>query len=286
MDGIWLSEVINVTARRICRMAGMLVAIVVLLAVNRPVVADGAGEDSGDGYAALRPRVIERFAGRTPTQWGETVAGVITHLRPGARGIALTLDACGTGRGKGVDSRLIAFLERESIPATLFVSGRWIEANPDEFRRLAANPLFEIANHGDRHRPASVAGRSVYGIAGTADVAELVDEIELNARRIQDVTGRSPRFFRSGTAYYDEVAVEVAGVLGHRVAGFSVLGDAGATFSAEQVRRALLSATPGDVVILHMNHPESGTAAGVEAAIPLLRARGVRFVTLSEGMGD
>ncbi|HML80110.1 polysaccharide deacetylase family protein [Geobacter sulfurreducens] len=267
-------------------MARALVAVIVLLAVSRPVTAVEAGEGGDGGYAALRQRVVERFAGRTPTQWGERVAGVITHLRPGTNGVALTLDACGTARGKGIDSRLIAFLEREGIPATLFVTGRWIEANPGEFRRLAANPLFEIANHGDRHRPASVAGRSAYGIAGTADVAALIDEIELNARRIQDVTGRRPRFFRSGTAYYDEVAVEVAGVLGHRVAGFSVLGDAGATFSAEQVRRALLAATPGDVVILHMNHPESGTAAGVETAIPMLRARGLRFVTLSEGMGD
>lgn len=273
-------------ARRICTIARALVAVIVLLAVSRPVTAVEAGEGGDDGYAALRQRVVERFAGRAPTQWGERVAGVITHLRSGTNGVALTLDACGTARGKGIDSRLIAFLEREGVPATLFVTGRWIEANPGEFRRLAANPLFEIANHGDRHRPASVAGRSAYGIAGTADVAALVDEIELNARRIQEVTGRRPRFFRSGTAYYDEVAVEVAGVLGHRVAGFSVLGDAGATFSVEQVRRALLAATPGDVVILHMNHPESGTAAGVEAAIPLLRTRGLRFVTLSEGMGD
>lgn len=276
----------SVAARRICRAAGIFAAVVVLLSVSRPVVAGGAGEGGGEGYAALRQRVVERFAGRMPTQWGEAVPGVITHLRPGKREVALTLDACGTARGKGIDNRLIALLEREGIPATLFVSGRWIEANPGEFRRLAANPLFEIANHGDRHRPASVAGRSAYGIAGTAGIAELVDEIELNARRIQDVTGRRPGFFRSGTAYYDEVAVEVAGVLGHRVAGFSILGDAGATFSSEQVRQALLAVAPGDVVILHMNHPEGGTAAGVEAALPLLRARGVRFVTLSEGTGD
>jgi peptidoglycan/xylan/chitin deacetylase (PgdA/CDA1 family) len=39
------------------------------------------------------------------------------------------------------------------VPATLFVNARWIEANPRQFRQLAADPLFEIANHGTEHRP-------------------------------------------------------------------------------------------------------------------------------------
>jgi peptidoglycan/xylan/chitin deacetylase (PgdA/CDA1 family) len=150
------------------------------------------------------------------------------------------------------------------------------------FDRLAVNPLFEIANHGFRHKPASVTGKSVYGIEGTRSVAELVDEIELNARRLEELTGRRPRFYRSGSAYYDEVAVQVAGELGEQVVGFSVLGDAGATYSGEQVKKALLNSGPGDIVIIHMNHPEGGTAAGVMVAVPELKKRGFRFVRLSD----
>jgi peptidoglycan/xylan/chitin deacetylase (PgdA/CDA1 family) len=183
----------------------------------------------------------------------------------------------------GYDARLLEFLEREKVPATLFINARWTGPNRAVFERLAANPLFEIANHGYLHKPASVNGRSVYGIDGTRSIAELVDEIELNARKLEELTGRRPRFYRSGTAYYDEVAVQVAGALGEQVAGFSVLGDAGATYSREQVKRALLSATPGDIVILHMNHPEGGTAAGVIDAVPELKKRGFRFVRLSDG---
>lgn len=233
-------------------------------------------------YAALREQLAARFAGRTPKEWGETVAGVKTRLAGSERAIALTFDACGSPRGKGFDAPLIDFLEREKIPATLFVSGLWIEANPELFRRLAANPLFEIASHGHRHRPASVAGRKAYGIPGTRDVGEVVDEIELNARQIEEITGRRPAFYRSGTAHYDEVAVAIAAALGEQVAGYSLLGDAGATFTAQQVRDALLMARPGDIALLHMNHPESGTAAGVMAAIPELRKRGLRFVRLSD----
>ena len=233
-------------------------------------------------YAVLREQLTARFGGRTPKEWGETVTGVRTRLAGEDRAIALTFDACGSPRGKGFDAPLIDFLEREGIPATLFVSGLWIDANPELFRRLAANPLFEIANHGHRHRPASVNGQKAYGIQGTRDAGEVVDEIELNARQIEEITGRRPAFYRSGTAHYDEVTVEIAAALGERVAGYSLLGDAGATFSARQVRDALLKARPGDIALLHMNHPQSGTAAGVMAALPELRKRGFRFVRLSD----
>ncbi len=180
------------------------------------------------------------------------------------------------------DKALIDFLEKEKIPATLFINGRWIEPNRKDFDRLAANPLFEIGNHGLTHKPASVNGRSVYGIQGTKSIAELVDEIELNAEKIESLTGIRPKYYRSGTAYYDEVAVKIAGELGQQVAGFSLLGDAGATYSRQQVKNALLSAKPGDIIILHFNHPESGTAGGVMDAIPELKKRGYRFVRLSD----
>lgn len=239
-----------------------------------------ARHDSGS--LAQKAALVARYAETRPTHWGETVSGVRTRIRGSDRVIALTLDACGSSKGMGFDNRLLEFLETEQVPATLFINARWIGPNRTAFDRLAANPLFEIANHGHGHKPASVSGRAAYGIAGTGSVTELVDEIELNARLIQELTGVRPKHYRSGTAYYDEVAVKIAGELGHQVAGFSLLGDAGATYSREQVKRALLEARPGDIVILHMNHPRSGTADGVMDALPELKKRGYRFVRLSE----
>lgn len=242
------------------------------------------------GFAGSPPQSLEdlkqinnaRYAGVTPAQWGENVTGVRRHLDTGDKVIALTLDACGSARGKGADTRLLEFLIARQIPATLFINGRWIDANPELFRRLAANPLFEIANHGIRHMPASITGRMAYGIAGTRDAGEVVEEIELNARKIEAISGVRPKLYRSGTAYYDEIAVQISEGLGHEVAGYSLLGDAGATWSAAQVKAALLRAAPGDIVLLHMNHPEAGTGAGVMAAVPELLRRGFRFVRMSD----
>lgn len=230
----------------------------------------------------LKSSIAAKFAGRKPLKWGETVTGVRTRMDTSERVVALTLDACGSDKGKGIDAVLMDFLAREKIPATLFVNARWIDANPEQFRKLAANPLFEIANHGLRHKPASVSGRSIYGIAGTAGTAELVEEIELNARKILEITGQRPKLYRSGTAYYDEVAVEISRALDHQVAGFSVLGDAGATYNAAQVKSALVKSVPGDVILCHMNHPQSGTAAGIMAAVPELKRRGFSFVRMSD----
>ncbi|HKZ18102.1 MAG TPA: polysaccharide deacetylase family protein [Geobacteraceae bacterium] len=241
-----------------------------------------AAGDTDEAYCALKGKIVGEFSGTTPKEWGETVTGVRTELATNDIVIALTFDACGSMNGKGFDQKLISYLERENIPATLFINARWIDANRELFLRLAANPLFEIANHGTHHKPASVNGNRVYGMTGTRSIAELVDEIEINSIKIQRLTGKKPEYYRSGTAFYDEVAVSVANRLGYEVAGFTVLGDAGATYTGDQVKEALLKAEPGAIVILHMNHPEGQTAAGVMKAVPELRKRGFTFVKLSE----
>ena len=126
-----------------------------------------------------------------------------------------------------------------------------------------------------------MGGRSTAS-RGTKDTDELVEEIELNARKIEAISGVRPKLYRSGTAYYDEVAVEISPALKHEVAGFSVLGDAGATFTAAQVKAALLGSAAGDMILCHMNHPESGTGAGIIAAVPELKRRGFAFVRMSD----
>lgn len=246
------------------------------------ITAECFAENTHPPLNIIKQRMTALYSGRHPAQWGENSTGVKTRLDTREKVIVLTLDACGSPRGKGIDSGLMDFLAREQIPATLFINSRWIDANQEAFRAIAANPLFEIANHGTWHKPASVNGRSVYGISGTKNASELVDEIELNARRIEELTGKRPKLYRSGTAYYDEVAVEIVNALDHQAAGFSLLGDAGATYSAAQVKAALLKAVPGDVALLHMNHPESGTGAGIIAAVPELKRRGFRFARMSD----
>ncbi|MFF8423729.1 polysaccharide deacetylase family protein [Streptomyces sp. NPDC016566] len=231
-----------------------------------------------------RAEIVARYGHSAPHTWGFDAPGV-THALPATkRAIALTFDACGGPGGSGYDRALIDFLRRREIPATLFINSRWIDVNPAVFRRLAAEPLFEIANHGTRHRPLSVTGRSAYGIPGTRGAGEVYDEIAGNRARLTHLLGTPPRFFRSGTAYCDDVAARIVGDLGERFVSFSVNGDGGATFTPEQVRATVSSAQAGSIVICHMNHPEGGTARGITAAVPRLLSAGHDFVRLSDGL--
>ena len=229
-----------------------------------------------------REQIIGKFSSRVPHEWGEVVKGVKTRLDTDQKVLALTFDACGGPKGSGYDAKLIDFLASEAIPATLFISGKWMNANPDIFWTLTKNPLFEIENHGSKHRPCSAAGRSVHGIKGTKSVAEIFDEIELNALEILNLTGRKPKYYRPGAAYGDEICTEIASALGYEVVNFSVRGDAGATYSKKQVEEALLHSAPASIILMHMNHPKGETAQGVSAVVPELRKRGFRFVKLSE----
>lgn len=224
-------------------------------------------------------QIQQQFGGRVPKLWGLAVPGVVTHCT--AASVALTFDACGGPGGAGYDGRLIGALRKHHVPATMFLNARWIAANPGPAAELAADPLFELADHGTAHRPLSVAARSAYGIPGTGTVAAVYDELLSNRARLAALAGNPGPWYRPGTAYYDEVAAELARAVGVVPVNFSVNGDGGATFSPEQVARTVGAARAGDIVISHVNHPGSGTAAGYEAVLPRLLGQGISFTTLS-----
>ena len=81
---------------------------------------------------------------------------------PGRPRIALTFDAC---MGKA-DDRIISTLVSERIPATIFVTARWLKHNPQALSIFLQNPdLFELENHGQNHIPAVDKPALIYGIA-------------------------------------------------------------------------------------------------------------------------
>jgi peptidoglycan/xylan/chitin deacetylase (PgdA/CDA1 family) len=239
------------------------------------------------GGEVSRADIVARYGTGVPTSWGLNVPGALSRLPvTGKKVAALTFDACGGKGGADYDKALVDLLRERSIPATLFVNSRWIDANPAVFGQLAGDPLFEIANHGTSHLPLSVSGRSAYGIPGTKDAGEVYDEISGNRAKLTELLGRPPRFFRSGTAYCDDVAARIVTDLGERFASFQVNGDGGATFGPEQVRKAMQDVRPGSIVIGHMNHPHGGTAAGMRLALPRLLAQGYTFVRLSDAVAS
>ncbi len=224
------------------------------------------------------------FGTQEPQQWGENVSGVSTHFNTTKKEIALTFDACGgTPFSKGYDKELIDFLIKNKIPATLFLNTGWIEANPNLFKELHKNSLFELENHGTQHRPLSINGKSIYNRKGTVSKEEVIHEVQNNNLVFKQNNYSKPLFFRSGTAYYDEIAVDVVKKeLKMIIAGFSINSDYGALASKETIKSNLLKAKSGDIVIAHMNHPEGFTAEGFMEGLEILKQNGFSFVLLKD----
>ena len=198
--------------------------------------------------------------------------------RSGENVVALTLDAC----GGGFDADLITTLVELRVPATIFATRKWIDRHPDGMALLNAHPdLFMIEDHGAAHVPAVIgAGKHVYGLRGEPDIAHLNAEIEGGARAIAATGAPRPLWYRGATALYDRTAVEAIAALGYRIAGFSVNADAGATLPRREIVARLQRVKPGDIIIAHMNKPESESAEALQDALPILLRQGLQFVTL------
>lgn len=193
--------------------------------------------------------------------------------------IALTFDAC---MGK-TDMRILDTLVNEQVPATIFVTARWLRTNPQALSILMAHPdLFELENHGLNHIPAVDRPVPVYGIPAAGSPEAVATEVKGGGDAMLAHGIGQPRWFRGATAKYSLSSVAEIRALGYRIAGYSINGDSGATLPAAAVERQYASAKDGDVIISHINQPTKPAGEGVAKGILALKAKGVQFVRLQD----
>ncbi|WP_406080338.1 polysaccharide deacetylase family protein [Micromonospora sp. NBC_00858] len=215
---------------------------------------------------------------------------VVDHGPRSGNRVALTFDAdmtdamlqnLRTGRVKSyANLRILDLLEREQVPATFFLTGKWVERYPDLTRRIADNPRFELANHTYGH--AAYTG-NCYDLPRvppkgmTGDAAKTFEVIE-------PYGGRQTRYFRFPGLCHDAAALAALAPLGVTVVdGDVVSGDPFATAWEPIVRAVLDNVRPGSVVIMHVTE---ANARMTDEALPRilagLRERGLVPAALSE----
>jgi peptidoglycan/xylan/chitin deacetylase (PgdA/CDA1 family) len=185
----------------------------------------------------------------------------------------MTFDACATRlQANGFDRPLYDLLVKERLPATVFVSGRWIETHPTEFAELAANPLIEIGNHSYDHP-------HMPGLTEAAMSAEVTRTNDLIA-----VHGRRAVAFRPPFGDVDEEVVQVVARAGLPTVMWDVVsGDPSKRATKESIERQVLTHTrPGSIIIFHINGRAPHTAEALPEILTALRARGFSFALLSE----
>jgi peptidoglycan/xylan/chitin deacetylase (PgdA/CDA1 family) len=202
---------------------------------------------------------------------------IIEHGRRDSQKIALTFDACPTGRPEEYDEKVIELLVKEKVPATLFLSGRWVEKNIEKTKFLASQPQFEIANHGFWH-PHMLE----------KDDERIIRELSRTQTLIKKVTGNAPQYFRPP---YGEVDERVAKLV--RKAGLTTIqydlpsGDPDPGLSAARIARIVLrDAKGGSIVVFHMNGNGVHTAGALPEIISGLRKKGFLLVTVGELLKD
>ncbi|MBY3036155.1 polysaccharide deacetylase family protein [Rhizobium laguerreae] len=209
-----------------------------------------------------------------------TRSNIAGHAR-----IALTFDAC---MGQA-DERILSTLVRERIPATIFVTARWLKRNPAALAVFLQNPdLFELENHGQNHIPAVDRPTLIYGVASAGSPQAVRQEVEGGAAAMVAAGIPAPRWFRGSTAEYDLSAIGEIRAMGYHIAGYSVNGDGGSLLGAGITEKRIASAKDGDVVISHINQPTHAAGEGVAKALVDLKVKGTQFVRLGdvEDTGD
>lgn len=219
---------------------------------------------------------IEEEYQTLPRPWQIQATGVL----PGT--IALTFD---DGPQPKYTDRILDILDREGVKATFFVTGSQAFLHPATIERIVREG-HELGNHSWTH----------------PDLSKLPDalvKIELNAtqRLLQVLTGSSVRLLRPPYAS-DEMAdtadeahvVELGTSLGYILIGANLNPQDWNRPSKEEIVRRVIERAEdgaGSVVELHdAGGDRMNTVEALPELIRALRAKGFRFISLSELVGE
>ncbi len=192
--------------------------------------------------------------------------------------MALTFDACSTRDVSKYDERITSELIATRTPATIFLGGSWAKQEAAHVKELAANPLFELANHSYTHPH----------MTAIADEVRIRRELQRTQAEIHVLTGKTPKYFRPPYGEYDDRLVRIAAELGLSTVEYDLpSGDADEHVTKERlIQWLLLKAQPGSIIVMHINHRRFHTSEALPEVIEGLRARGFELVTVGQLLQD
>ena len=187
--------------------------------------------------------------------------------------VAITFDACATRtHGYGFDRKVYEILEAGSVPATIFVSGRWVEFHAPEMAELARNPRITFGDHSYDHPHMSHLT--------PARMGEEIDQTEAALARY----GKKSVAFRPPFGDWNRRVIDVVHDKGLPTVTWDVVsGDPSArTTKAGMIRNVVGHARAGSIVIFHINGRGHRTAEALPEILRALRGQGLRFVSLGD----
>ena len=200
------------------------------------------------------------------------VAGELVRLRTPQHVVALTFDGGANADGAAL---VLSILRREQLPATFFLTGRFVERYPALARAIGR--IYPVCNHTVNHV-------DLRRMSSSQAQREVVRAGEM----IQRATGRDTHpCFRFPYGARDTPTLRLVNRLGYTSVRWTVdtLGWMGRSEQsvAGATRRVLAGLLPGEIVLMHLGSSPDGSTIDSHAlpgVIRAVRARGYRFVTL------
>ena len=238
----------------------------------------------------------ERLTYRKQANLPEKLRGSIRYVKPhnSEKLVALTFDLCEHANEKsGYDADLVNYLRDHQVRATFFAGGKWMRSHAEKTMQLMADPLFEIGNHAWTHGNLRVLNGSemIDQITWTQAEYEILREKLLKSKCAAKLGNQAAAAIPSSlTAFrFPYGACNTQSLAAVNQVGLTaiqwniVTGDPAKGQTAENIARTVLNQVqPGSIVIAHANGRGWHTAEALLLIIAKLRARGYRFVTISE----
>ncbi len=192
---------------------------------------------------------------------------VLSRGRTEQRVLALTFD---DGPSVPETPQILDILRQEGVPASFFCVGEQVRRHPDLVRRMAREGHL-VGSHADSHV-------NLLGCSPERSWREIREGVRVLAR----ILGEEPVWFRPPYGMRYPWTLGQARSLGLSTALWSNCPRDWQAPGAEVLaRRVVERLCPGDVVLLHDGGGDrSQTVQALSLLIPLVRARGYRFVRL------
>lgn len=216
---------------------------------------------------------------------------IISHGNRNKPEIALTFDAdmtpfmleeLNSGKIKSFyNEKIVDVLKKENIPATIFMSGMWVEKYPEIVKMLSQNPLFEIANHSYSHPGFTNNCFSLPKVPKWDKDGEFQKSQDI----IEKITGVRPKLFRFPGGCHDETDVKLANQYGLTVVDWDAAsGDSFNTSLSSIIKTSETNTQNGSILLFHFHGSNNApySAEALKEVIPYLKEKGYKFVKVSD----
>jgi len=223
--------------------------------------------------APLKSETISHVSAQNQTQIIATsTPSEITHGNTSKKQVIFTFDGGGSVQS---GDQILSVLSKHKVKGTFFLTGKFVEANPDFVKRIVTGGN-EIFNHTYDHKDLT-----------TLSGAEIAQELTKMENALQTIAGISPKpYFRAPYGTRDAKVLSVAARNGYQSVYWTkdaldweaIKGE-----TASQVKERILSSiAPGNIYLMHIGDTITGEI--LSDVFSSIKVKGYKIVSLTQGM--